>query len=149
MILRLAERLDVPLRDRNRMLTAAGYAPLFPARSLEHPALDIVRQAIDVVLSGHEPYPAIAIDRHWTLVSSNAAVLPLWSNIDAPLLEAPVNVLRLTRHPGGLASRIANYSQWRQHVFEQGSAGKDRAGCTRILLHGAERGLSGDDAMVD
>jgi transcriptional regulator with XRE-family HTH domain len=110
MILRLAQRLDVPLRDRNTLLVAAGYAPGFPARPLTDPALGAVRQALDAVLTGHEPYPAIAIDRHWTLLAANRPVRQLWNAfVDPELLRPPVNVLRVTLHPRGLASRIANY----------------------------------------
>jgi transcriptional regulator with XRE-family HTH domain len=118
MILRLAQRLDVPLRDRNTLLVAAGYAPGFPARPLTDPALGAVRQALDAVLTGHEPYPAIAIDRHWTLLAANRPVRQLWNAfVDPELLRPPVNVLRVTLHPRGLASRIANYLEWRLHAF--------------------------------
>ncbi|MFT3772711.1 MAG: helix-turn-helix transcriptional regulator [Minicystis sp.] len=117
MILRIAERLDVPLRDRNLLLLAAGYAPLFPQRSLEDPALENARRAIDLVLRGHEPYPALAVDRHWTLVTSNRAVAPLLAGIDPALQKPPVNVLRLSLHPAGLAPRIANLAEWRAHLL--------------------------------
>jgi transcriptional regulator with XRE-family HTH domain len=103
MVLRLAERLEVPLRERNRLLTAAGYAPVFPERPLSDPALRGAREAIDLVLKGHEPYPALAIDRHWTLVAANGAVAPLLAGAAAALLSPPVNVLRLSLHPEGLA----------------------------------------------
>jgi len=119
MLLRLADRLEVPLRNRNELLVAAGFAPMFPERRLDAPELGPARQAIELVLKGHEPYPAIAIDRHWTLVASNAAVAPLLAGIDAALLEPPVNVLRLSLHPGGLAPRIANLGEWRDHLFER------------------------------
>src|SRR5919206_4133772 len=94
MILHLAERLEVPLRERNLLLVAAGYAPVFPERPLADPALSAARRAVDLVLSGHEPFPALAIDRHWTLVASNKAVRPLLAGIDAELLRPPINVLR-------------------------------------------------------
>ena len=119
MVLRLADRLEVPLRNRNELLVAAGFAPMFPERRLDAPELGPARQAIELVLKGHEPYPAIAIDRHWTLVASNAAVPPLLAGVDAALLEPPVNVLRLSLHPGGLAPRIANLAEWRDHLFER------------------------------
>src|SRR5947209_13754702 len=77
MVLHLAERLDVPLRERNMLLLAAGYAPMFPERALDDPALAAARKAVDVILAGHEPYPAIAIDRHWTLLAANRAVAPI------------------------------------------------------------------------
>jgi len=119
MILRLAERLEMPLRERNALLLAAGYAPLYPERRLEDPALDAVHKAIHVVLKGHEPYPAIGIDRHWTLVASNHAARGLLTGIASHLLEPPINVLRVSLHPEGVAPRIANLASWRAHVFER------------------------------
>ncbi len=119
MVLHLAEQLDVPLRERNALLVAAGYAPVFPERPLDDPLLQPARKAIDLVLAGHEPYPALAVDRHWTLVASNNAVPPLLSGVDPLLLQPPCNVLRLSLHPAGLASRIANYAEWRSHLFER------------------------------
>jgi transcriptional regulator with XRE-family HTH domain len=117
MVLHLAERLEVPLRERNRLLVAAGFAPIFPERALGDPALDVARRAIELVLRGHEPYPALAIDRHWTLVSANAAVAPLIAGAGPSLLRPPVNVLRLALHPEGLAPRTANLAQWRAHLL--------------------------------
>ena len=120
MLIRLAERLDVPLRERNAMLLAAGFAPLYAERSLEDPAMDAARSAIDRVLKGHEPYPALVVDRHWNLVAHNDAVAPLLAGIDdAALLQAPVNVLRLSLHPRGLAGRIANLAEWRAHLLDR------------------------------
>jgi transcriptional regulator with XRE-family HTH domain len=120
MLMHLAERLDVPLRDRNPMLLAAGFAPVFPERSLDDPALAPARRAIDLVLKGHEPFPALAIDRHWTLIAANAALAPLLSSVaDISLLEPPVNVLRLSLHPDGLAPRILNLAEWRTHLLER------------------------------
>ena len=117
MVLRLAEELDVPLRERNVLLVSAGYAPVFSQRALDDPALQAARKAVDLVLKGHEPYPAIAIDRHWHLVAHNAAVGPLIASAAAKLLEPPVNVLRLSLHPEGLASRIENLGEWRAHLL--------------------------------
>jgi transcriptional regulator with XRE-family HTH domain len=117
MILHLAERLEIPLRERNVLLMAAGYAPAFPERTLADPALQAARQAIDLVLAGHQPYPALAIDRHWTLIASNNAIPPLLTGVDPSLLQPPVNVLRLSLHPAGLAPRIANYAEWRSHLL--------------------------------
>jgi transcriptional regulator with XRE-family HTH domain len=117
MVLRLAERLDVPLRERNVLLVSAGYAPVFPQRQLADPALEAARKAIDLVLKGHEPYPALAVDRHWTLVAHNAAVPPLLAGADPGLLAPPVNVLRLSLHPKGLAPRIENLGEWRAHIL--------------------------------
>lgn len=119
LVLHLAEHLDVPLRERNTLLVAAGYAPVFPERTLADPALSAARKAVDLVLAGHEPFPALAIDRHWTLVASNNAVAPLLSGAGPALLRPPVNVLRLSLHPQGLAPRIANLAEWRAHLLER------------------------------
>jgi transcriptional regulator with XRE-family HTH domain len=120
MVLNLAERLQVPLRERNLLLVAAGYAPLFPERSLDDPALAAARAAVDLVLKGHEPFPALAVDRRWTLVAANAAVPPLLAGVAEPsLLEPPVNVLRLSLHPGGIAPRILNLPEWRSHILDR------------------------------
>jgi transcriptional regulator with XRE-family HTH domain len=119
MVLHLAERLEIPLRERNVLLHAAGYAPMFPQRALDDPALAAARRAVDLVLAGHAPYPALAVDRHWTLVASNAAVAPLLAGVAPALLQAPLNVLRLSLHPDGLAPRIANLRQWRAHLLER------------------------------
>lgn len=119
MVLRLADRLQMPLRERNALLMAAGYAPLYPERTLDDPALQAARKAMDLVLAGHEPYPALAVDRHWHLVAANKAVPPLLAGVEESLLQAPCNVLRLSLHPGGLAPRIANLAQWRAHLFER------------------------------
>ena len=118
MLLRLADYLEMPLRVRNLLLNAAGYASVFPERALSDPALAGVRQAIDVLLESHRPYPAFAIDRHWTLVASNGGFTPFLSELDPILLCPPVNVLRLTLHPGGMAPQLANYEEWRCHVFD-------------------------------
>jgi len=117
MVLHLSERLEIPLRERNVLLMAAGYAPLFPERPLSDPALQAARKAVDLVLAGHEPYPALAVDRHWSMVASNRMVMYLVEGVSAELLRPPVNVLRLSLHPDGLAHRIANYAQWRSHLF--------------------------------
>ena len=117
MVLKLAEQLDVPLRERNVLLVSAGYAPVFPQRSLQDPALQAARKAVDLVLKGHEPYPALAVDRHWTLVAHNAAVPALLAGAAARLLQPPVNVLRLSLHPQGLAPRIENLAEWRAHLL--------------------------------
>jgi transcriptional regulator with XRE-family HTH domain len=117
MILHLAEQLDVPLRDRNVLLVAAGFAPMYRQRSLDDPALQAARRALEVVVKGHEPYPALAVDRHWTLVVANRALSPLLTGADPALLQPPVNVLRLSLHPAGLAPRIVNLTQWREHIL--------------------------------
>jgi transcriptional regulator with XRE-family HTH domain len=117
MILHLAEQLAIPLRERNLLLIAAGYAPIFSERSLDDPALQNARKAVDLVLAGHEPYPALAIDRHWSLVAANNAIPPLLVGVDSALLRPPINVLRLSLHPSGLAPRIANLPEWRAHLL--------------------------------
>ncbi|MFL5758314.1 MAG: helix-turn-helix domain-containing protein [Thermomicrobiales bacterium] len=117
MILRLAEQLDIPPRERNTLLVAGGYAPIFPERSLDDPALRAARDAIARLLAGHEPYPALAVDRHWTLIASNRALAPLFAGVEADLLQPPINVLRLSLHPKGLAPRIANLGEWRDHLL--------------------------------
>lgn len=131
MVLHLAEQLAVPLRDRNVLLAAAGYAPMFGDRAPDDPAAARMRQAADLVLKGHAPYPAIAIDRHWTLVAANSAVPRLLDGIDAALLRPPVNVLRLALHPEGLAPRTINLAEWRAHLLDrlrrQIEASADRA----------------------
>jgi transcriptional regulator with XRE-family HTH domain len=117
MVLRLAERLDVPLRERNALLLAAGYAPAFAERPLHDPALAGARQAVEALLLAHEPWPALAVDRHWMLLAANRAVAPFLEGVPAALLAPPVNVLRLSLHPEGLAPRIENLAEWRDHVF--------------------------------
>jgi len=119
MVLRLAERLDVPLRERNALLVAAGFAPMYRQRSLDDPAMASARRAIDLVLKGHEPFPALAVDRHWNLVAHNALVPLLMEGCSAELLKPPINVLRLSLHPEGVAPRIANLAQWRTHLLER------------------------------
>jgi hypothetical protein len=117
MVLHLAEQLEVPLRVRNVLLLSAGYAPAFPERDLDDPALAGARRAINLVLAGHEPWPAMVIDRHWQVIAANKAVAPLLADVSPELTAGPVNVLRLALHPDGLAPRIANLAQWRAHLL--------------------------------
>jgi transcriptional regulator with XRE-family HTH domain len=117
MLMHLAEHLDVPLRERNTLLTAAGFAPIYRERPLEDPALAPAREAVQLVLRGHEPYPALLIDRHWTLLDHNRTVPLLLADVDPALLRPPVNVLRLSLDPRGLGRRIVNLAQWREHLF--------------------------------
>jgi transcriptional regulator with XRE-family HTH domain len=119
MVLRLAQRLDVPLRERNALLVAAGYAPMYRERPLDDPALAAARQAVDLILKSHEPYPALAVDRHWNLLAANAMLPHLMAGADPQLLQGRVNVLRLSLHPQGLAPKIVNLGQWRHHLFER------------------------------
>jgi len=119
MVLRLAERLDVPLRERNALLVAAGYAPMYRERRLDDPAFAPAKQAVELILKSHEPYPAFAVDRHWNLVAANRMVPVMLAGADPSLLQGQANVLRLSLHPQGVAPRIANLAQWRNHIFER------------------------------
>ncbi|MBS7810225.1 helix-turn-helix domain-containing protein [Roseococcus pinisoli] len=119
MVVLLAEQLEVPLRERNALLLAAGYAPLYRERGLDDPDFAAIRAAVQRILAGHEPFPAVAVDRHWNLVAMNGGVGPLLAGVDAALLAPPVNVLRLSLHPAGLAPRIANLAQWREHLLSR------------------------------
>lgn len=119
MLLRLAERLDVPLRERNRLLTAAGYAPMYRERPLADPAMQPAYAAVQRVLHAHDPYPALAVDRHWNLVAHNRAATAFMADLPDELLTPPINVLRVSLHPQGLAPRIANFGAWREHLFER------------------------------
>ena len=121
-VVRLAEQLDVPLRGRNALLLAAGYAPLYPERPLDDPAMHAAQQAVELILHAHAhaPHPALAVDRHWRLIAANASVAALLAGVaDAALLAPPVNVLRLSLHPRGLAPQIANLPEWRAHLLER------------------------------
>jgi transcriptional regulator with XRE-family HTH domain len=117
MVLLLSEQLDVPIRERNVLLVAAGFAPIFPERALDDPALAAARAAIDLVLDRQKPYPAFALDRHWRIAASNAALPELYEDVAPELLQPPVNALRLSLHPRGLAPRIANLAEWRGHLL--------------------------------
>jgi transcriptional regulator with XRE-family HTH domain len=117
MLLKLAELLDVPLRDRNVLLTAAGFASQFKETSLDDPSLLPARRAIDLVLKGHEPYPAMAVDRHWNLIAANSGVTRMLSGVSQEMLTPPLNVLRLSLHPQGLAPSIVNLAEWRAHLL--------------------------------
>ncbi|MBS7705569.1 helix-turn-helix domain-containing protein [Chelatococcus asaccharovorans] len=119
MLLRLAEQLAMPLRIRNRLLLAGGFAPEHPERALAAPDMTAAREAVEAVLAAHMPFPALAVDRHWNLVLANAALTPLLADVAAELLTPPVNVLRLSLHPRGLAPRIENLAEWRHHLLNR------------------------------
>ena len=119
MIALLAEQLEVPLRERNQLFTAAGYAPPHHELPLDHPELAAARQAVELILKGHEPFPALAVDRQWNMVSANAAARLFIAGAAPHLLEPPVNVLRLSLHPEGLAGAILNLGEWRAHLVER------------------------------
>lgn len=119
LLLRLAERLSMPLRAQNRLLLSAGYAPVHPEAAFDAPELTEIRQTVETILTGHMPFPAIAVDGQWTLLQANAAATALFEGIDPIVLAPPLNVLRLSLHPQGLAPRIANLGEWRHHVLER------------------------------
>lgn len=119
MVMRLSDRLEVPPRERNALLVAAGFAPMYRERALSDPAMDGARAAVQRILDAHEPCPALAMDRHWNLLMHNRLVPLLLQGIPAELLQPPVNVLRLSLHPQGLAPRIHNLPQWREHLLER------------------------------
>ena len=134
MVLRLAAGLEVPLRERNRMLVAAGHAPVYQERKLDDAGFAVIRNAVERIIAGHEPYPALAIDRQWNLVAANRAIMRLVADVSPSLLEPPVNVLRLALHPDGLAPRTINLAEWRGHLLGR-------------LAH--EIDLTGDVALTD
>ncbi|MBL6079326.1 helix-turn-helix domain-containing protein [Belnapia sp. T18] len=134
MVLHLAEQLRVPLRERNAILAAAGFSASFPERPLRAPEMSAARQAMERILHGHAPHPALAVDRHWTLLLANDAVFALLDGLSGPLMQPPVNVLRLSLHPDGLAPRILNFPEWRAHLLAR-------------LAHDAE--ASADAVLVD
>ncbi len=131
MLMRLADQLSMPLRERNRLLLAGGYAPLHGEQPLEAPDMAAARSAVEAVLKGHEPFPALAIDRRWTLVAANAGAAALMARAAPRLLEPPVNVLRLSLDPEGLAPAILNLAEWRHHLLgrlrAEGAASGDEA----------------------
>jgi hypothetical protein len=136
MVMQLAEHLDVPLRDRNALLLAAGYAPAYAQRDLDDPEMGPVRDAIDRLLRAHEPYPALVVDRHWGLVAANAALAALTAGAAAHLLEPPVNVLRLSLHPG----------EWRAHILDRlGRQAVVSGDPALFALHGELAGYPGGD----
>jgi transcriptional regulator with XRE-family HTH domain len=119
MVLHLAEHLDVPLRERNSLLLAAGYAPTYSETNLDAPAFETVRGALDRILAGHEPYPTLVIDRRWNLVAANQAAGVLIEGVAPELLGPPMNVLRASLHSDGLAPRIVNYGEWADLILSQ------------------------------
>lgn len=119
MVLHLADRLDVPLRERNRLLLAAGFAPVFPEHRLADEELSSVREALERFLSAHEPYPALVVDRGWNMLLANSAVSLLAGDVAPELLEPPANALRIALHPDGLAPRILNFGEWSAHLLHR------------------------------
>ena len=132
-VLRLAEHLQVPLREQNAMLVAAGHAPAFTDRPLASPDMVRVRSLIERVLKGHEPHPALALDRGWQILAMNRTVAMLTEGVDPTLLEGEVNALRLTLHPLGLATRIVNFAAWRGHILRRLSHDIDLSADRRLI----------------
>lgn len=116
MVLRLTERLEVPLRERNGLLMAAGFAPVYRERSIDDPEMRPAREALNKVLDGHEPYPALVVDRGWNLLMANDAAMLFLENVAEELVRPPVNVHRLALHPRGLAARVVNLPEVRAHL---------------------------------
>ncbi|ANY20845.1 anaerobic benzoate catabolism transcriptional regulator [Tsuneonella dongtanensis] len=119
MLDRLADTLQVPHRARNALLLAAGYAPVYRERDLAEDEMAAMRAIVDHVLAGHEPYPALAVDRHWNMIAANASVAILTEQVAPELLTPPANVLRIALHPDGLAPQIVNYGEWRAHILHR------------------------------
>jgi transcriptional regulator with XRE-family HTH domain len=119
MVLHLAHQLEVPLREQNRMLLAAGYAPIYPDGGLEGPDSQPVRQALDRFLAAHEPYPAVVVDRHWNLVAANRGLAVLTGRVSPALMDPPVNALRVALHPDGMAPDIVNLDEWSHHLLHR------------------------------
>lgn len=119
MVLRLSEALALPLRSRNALLIAAGYAPTYPERPFGDAELSQARELVQRILDAHMPFPALAVNRHWELLAHNAAVPALMAGAAAHLLEPPINVLRLSLHPEGLAPKIANLAEWKRHIIDR------------------------------
>jgi len=119
LILRLGEELQIPLRERNTLLVAAGFAPIFQQRRFDDPSLDSVRTILDLALENQKPFPAYVIDRHWTVVASNASAPVLYEGVAPELVRPPINVIRLMLDPRGMAPRIVNFTAWRTHLLAQ------------------------------
>jgi transcriptional regulator with XRE-family HTH domain len=147
MVLHLADRLDVPLRERNELLLAAGFAPQYSAREFDDPALREVRDAVSRVLAAHEPYPAIAVDRYWNLIASNEALGPFLDGVAPDLLVPPVNTIRLALHPDGVAPRIVNLGEYRADLIERLDRAARLTGDSQLAeLHEEMLGYPGPEA---
>jgi transcriptional regulator with XRE-family HTH domain len=154
MILRITEQLDVPLRARNAVLLAGGYAPAYQQHGLDEPELDSVRAALQQVLTAHEPYPAVVINRWWELLDANSAIALLVDGCSPELLGPPVNVLRLSLHPDGMAPRIVNLGEWRTHLLSQLQRRAEAMGDARLRelydeLRDYPGGSAGSPAVTD
>ena len=118
MILRLSEQLEIPLRERNMLLNAAGFAAIYPERSLNDESLTAARRAVDAILKALEPNPSFAVDRYWTMVAANKAAKIFTEKVDSSLLQPPINMLRICLHPKGFTPQVINYPQWRKNVLD-------------------------------
>ncbi|MFJ4777060.1 helix-turn-helix domain-containing protein [Streptomyces sp. NPDC088762] len=119
MVLKLAEHLDVPMRERNSLLLAAGYAPRYAHTPLDDPSMGTLRQGLERLLSGYEPYPALVVDATYHVIAANRGILMLLDGLPEHLLAPPLNAMRITLHPEGLAPRIRNFKEWRGHLLAQ------------------------------
>ncbi|CAL9607046.1 helix-turn-helix domain-containing protein [Streptomyces sp. enrichment culture] len=119
MVLRLAEHLDVPVRERNALLLAAGYAPRYPETPLDDPSMRSLREGMERLIQGYEPYPALVVDATYNVVAANRGILMLMDGMPEELLAPPLNAMRLTLHPRGMAPRIRNLREWRGHLLAQ------------------------------
>jgi transcriptional regulator with XRE-family HTH domain len=149
MVLHLAEQLEVPLRERNELLLAAGYAPAYRQRPLDDPELEPVRDALQVVLNGHGAWPAAVVDRSWNMVAANAGLGLLVEDVAPELMEPPVNLLRVGLHPDGVAPRIVNLAEWRAHLLDRLRRQVERIGAPELQgLHDELSDYPGDDSAV-
>jgi transcriptional regulator with XRE-family HTH domain len=119
MVLRLADHLDVPVRERNALLIAAGYAPCYPERAVDDPSMSALRQGMERLLTGYEPYPALVVDGTYRVLAANRGIRMLLEGVADHLLVPPLNAMRITLHPDGLAPRIRNLREWRGHLLDQ------------------------------
>jgi transcriptional regulator with XRE-family HTH domain len=133
MVLNLAERLEMPLRERNALLIAAGFAPVYGERRLSDPTLAKAREAVELVLKGHEPFPAVAVDRHWNVVSANRPISVLLASVSPALLKPPLNVVRVSLHPEGLAPQIVNFHEVRAHLIARLKRQIDLSGDAKLV----------------
>lgn len=136
MVERLAAHLAVPPRETSALLVAAGFAPTTETRPIDHPEMEAALGVVGMILDGHAPHPSLAVDRHWNLLRANAAARFLLVGVAPALLTEPVNVLRVSLHPEGLAPRILNFRQWRSHILHRLSAQVETSGDTQLAaLH--------------
>ncbi|MDN3355858.1 helix-turn-helix transcriptional regulator [Actinomadura sp. DC4] len=149
MVLRLTERLDVPLRERNALLMAAGFAPVYQERPIDAPEMRPAREALNKVLDGHEPYPALVVDRRWNLLLANEAAMLFLEGVPEELVRPPVNVHRLALHPLGLAARVVNLSEVRAHLVGRMARQVALSGDEELrALHEETRAYGGEDDHV-